>query len=84
MTEKTVEARIMDVVKALKPDAAQSVQLETDMFAAGILDSFGVLEFISSLEKEFQVRIPNEDLLPQNLLSIAAAAGTVRKNLKKG
>lgn len=82
MAEKTVESRIMDVLQALKPDAAPAVKPETDMFAAGILDSFGVLEYITALENEFKIKIPNEDLLPQNLLSVSASVKTIQKHLK--
>ena len=38
----------------------------------GIIDSTGVLELVAYLEKNFQVKIENNELLPENLDSIVA------------
>jgi len=37
----------------------------------GVLDSMGVLELIAYLEQRFDITIPDEDTLPENLDSIA-------------
>ena len=37
---------------------------------AGIIDSSGVLELVGFLEDAFGIRIPDEELLPENLDSI--------------
>jgi acyl carrier protein len=36
----------------------------------GILDSTGVLELVSFLEKKYQIKIQDEELVPENLDSI--------------
>lgn len=57
----------------------ENIGLEEDLFAAGILDSFGIIEFVFALEKYFNCTIPQEDLIPQNLWSIQAIAETLSK-----
>jgi acyl carrier protein len=42
----------------------------TSLIEAGIIDSTGVLELVGFLEEEFEVRIDDEDLVPENLDSI--------------
>lgn len=40
------------------------------LFEAGVLDSFGLADFVAALEKEFGVKIPDEDLNPRKFDSI--------------
>jgi acyl carrier protein len=40
------------------------------LIEAGLIDSTGVLELVGFLEAQFDVRITNEELLPDNLDSI--------------
>lgn len=55
---------------------------DTDSFLdAGIIDSTGVLELISFLERIYQIEIHDEDLIPENLDSIANLAAFVRRKL---
>ncbi len=49
---------------ALPPDTASLIH-------AGVLDSFGMLEFLTTIEDELNIKIPDEDLLPSNFDSIA-------------
>jgi acyl carrier protein len=52
----------------------QGVALPSDresLFDAGVLDSFGMLEFLTSVEKDLNVTIPDEDLTPSNFDTIA-------------
>lgn len=48
---------------------------------AGVIDSTGVLELVSFLEKQYQIRVDDQDLVPENLDSIASIAGFVRGKL---
>ena len=52
---------------------AQGVSLpaETDsLFDQGVLDSFGLLEFIGFLEETFGIKISDEDLTPERFATI--------------
>ena len=60
------------------------VQLGYDinLFDAGIVDSAGLISFIAFIEIEFQIKIPDEDLLPENFISILVIAGYIRSKQK--
>ena len=63
------------VVELLQEIAdVQGVDLPSEgesLFDAGVLDSFGMLEFLTSIEKELKITIPDEDLVPSNFDTIA-------------
>ncbi len=44
---------------------------DTSLIETGIVDSTGVLEIVAFLEEAFGFTIPDRDILPQNLDSIA-------------
>ncbi len=50
-------------------DAGQ-LEDNTSFLEEGVIDSMGVLELVDFLDKEFQVSIADEELLPENLDSI--------------
>ena len=49
------------------------------LIEAGLIDSTGVLELVGFLEERFDVRITNEELLPENLDSIDNIVAFVEK-----
>ena len=58
------------------------VQIEYDdegnLFDMGIIDSVGLIICIAFIEKEFNLTIPDEDLLPQNFNTIRSIASYIR------
>jgi len=46
------------------------LELETDFFDKGIIDSTGVIELVSYMEKTFDISINDEELIPENLSSL--------------
>ena len=52
---------------------------DTSLIETGIVDSTGVLEVIAFLEQEFSLSIPDRDILPANLDSIARIAAYVAR-----
>ena len=57
--------------------------LETaSLLDAGIIDSTGVLELVCFLEGTFAIEIADDELLPENLDSIAAIGAYVQRKLE--
>ena len=57
---------------------------ETDsLMERGLLDSMGVLEMVTFLETRFGIRIPDEEVLPQNLDSVGRLTEFVRNKLSR-
>ncbi|MHC4235823.1 MAG: phosphopantetheine-binding protein [Planctomycetota bacterium] len=54
---------------------------EVDLFDTGILDSAAVLSVVFFIETEFGLTIPDEDLLPENISSVAAATRYITMRL---
>jgi acyl carrier protein len=56
---------------------------ETESLAeAGVLDSFGLLEFLTAVEEEFDMKIPNDDLVPANFDTIAKIRAYINGRLE--
>ncbi len=83
MTE--IEKNLTDYIKreCLSKNNERVPQLNDDLFEAGIVDSAGLISFISFLETEYKIVIPDEDLLPENFKSIAAISGYLNSRIKR-
>lgn len=62
-------------------DAATVVPGDESLVDAGIIDSTGVLELVEFLEDRYEIRISDEELLPDNLDSISRIATFVGRKL---
>lgn len=49
---------------------ADGLKNDTSFLEEGIIDSTGVLELVTYLEEKFEIKINDEDLIPENLDSI--------------
>ena len=56
---------------------------ESSLLEAGVIDSTGAMELVTFLEKEFGIGIEDQDLVPENLDSIAAMTSFVARKLAK-
>ncbi|NLI80123.1 MAG: acyl carrier protein [Deltaproteobacteria bacterium] len=57
---------------------------ETDsLLEKGIIDSTGVLELVSHLEETYGFRVEDEELIPENLDSIANVTGYILRKLPR-
>jgi acyl carrier protein len=49
----------------------EGLEDSTSFLESGILDSTGILEVISFLEEQFRIKVKDDELVPENLDSIA-------------
>jgi acyl carrier protein len=57
---------------------------DTDSFLEnGIIDSTGVLELVSFLEEKFSIEVADEELIPENLDSIANVVNYLQKKINR-
>jgi acyl carrier protein len=52
---------------------------DASLLEAGIIDSTGVLELIAHLEEHFKIKVRDDELVPENLDSIASICAFVEK-----
>jgi acyl carrier protein len=70
---ETIEREIRDFLRENFPLSADGVVLAQDdsLIEVGVIDSTGVLELIGFIEERYGVEIRDEEVLPENLDSIA-------------
>lgn len=67
-TERDLRQFIAD--NFILDDQAGELAGDASLTQAGVLDSMGVLELIMFIEERFDIKVPDEDTLPENLDSI--------------
>ncbi|MFI8436036.1 phosphopantetheine-binding protein [Streptomyces sp. NPDC079020] len=54
---------------------------ESDLFKAGVMDSFGYIQLLSSLEKDFSLQLTDEEFIANIFSSLAAIDAFIAKKL---
>lgn len=74
-----IHPELRKILSDISKQPCDTLNIDEDLFAIGVLDSFGIIEFVVTLEKHFSCTIPQEDLIPQNLWSIEAISNMLTK-----
>ncbi|MGH3103680.1 MAG: acyl carrier protein [Gaiellaceae bacterium] len=84
--ETTIEREIRDFLSENFPLGDQGAELGRDesLLEAGVIDSTGVLELIEFVESRYEIEIPDEEVLPENLDSVANITRYVTGKLGSG
>ena len=64
------QQQIKAVIQRVSTQEGADPSPSQDLFETGVLDSFGLPDLVTALEKEFGVSIPDADLRPKNFSSI--------------
>ena len=74
MDQRDIESDVRRFITESFPLGASGSELDgsDSLLEAGVIDSVGVLELIEFLEARYSIQIPDEDVMPENLDSIAA------------
>ncbi len=73
-------AEVIDYIKQnFMNGEGRELQADQDLFALGVIDSFGMVELITGLEQKFGVAFTAEELSQENLQSAAAIAGLIAR-----
>ena len=59
------------------------LELDTDFFDKGIIDSTGVIELVSFIEEKFNISVDDEELIPENLSSLKKIDVFLQKKLSQ-
>jgi acyl carrier protein len=81
----TIENILVDFLKehCLPQRTKYHLKHEDNLFNTGVLDSAGLLHFVGYIEQNFNFSIPDEDLIPENFLSIASIANYIRSRIRE-
>lgn len=87
--EKAVE-RLMEIERKIRDFILENylfstddgtLQIDQSLVQSGVLDSTGILELVSFLHEAFEVVVYDEEMIPENLDSIARLSGFVKSKL---
>jgi acyl carrier protein len=56
-----------------------SLTLGSDLFEAGVIDSFGVVELVTFIQERFGVTLENDDLMSPLLASVSGLAELIEQ-----
>jgi acyl carrier protein len=65
----TLQSRILEVLRKFA-DKPIDPSPDESLFESGLLDSFALADFVTALEAEFAIKIPDSDLTPRKFDSI--------------
>lgn len=75
-----MEQKIVELILELNEEVVED--MDKDLLASGILDSFDIVNLVVKLEEEFDTEIDVEDVVPDNFRSVNAIVSLV-KNITK-
>lgn len=81
-TDDQLRAKIRQLLQAnagAGAAALESLGDDADLFAACVLDSFGMVMLLDVLATEFAIQIPGDELRPENFASVSAIAELVKR-----
>ena len=82
MNSKMVEERLEMFIRnqfSVNP-ADPGFDREVDLFVHGYVDSVGVVELLGFIQEEFNVEVPDDDLLADDFTTVAGIARIVLRN----
>jgi acyl carrier protein len=62
------------IKKELAVGSKRNIQMDDDLLSAGIIDSLGVLQLVSFIEDQFNIQMPDEDVVLENFQSVNSLA----------
>lgn len=62
-------------------NAATVIHDDTSLLEAGFMDSTGVLELVAYLEQNYGIKVLDDEMVPENLDSIARVTAYLHKKL---
>jgi acyl carrier protein len=62
------------IKKELAVGSKRNIQMDDDLLSAGIIDSLGVLQLVAFIEDQFDIQMPDEDVVLENFQSVNSLA----------
>jgi acyl carrier protein len=74
-----VERAVRDFLRTELGKAEDSVGPEESLLESGTIDSMGVLQLVSFIEKTYGIKVEDDDLMPENFDTIAAIVSFIER-----
>lgn len=73
-----MKEKIIEILSGLRPEFDFTVAV--NFIEEGMLDSFDVINLVTTLDSEFRISIDGTDVLPENSSSVDAIERLLKKN----
>jgi acyl carrier protein len=83
LEQQIIAARIKKFLAQQFP-ATKNVGNDDSLLRNGLIDSLGILEVVTFLEKEFGFTVSDEELLPENFESVQCLSNLVQHKMDGG
>jgi acyl carrier protein len=60
----------------------EGISPDEDLIATGVIDSLGILKLVAFMEKQFGIKLKDEDITPENLRTLSLMAKFIETKLK--
>ena len=71
---------LLDYVKnELTRGTATDISGDDDLMGSGLIDSLGILQLIAFIEEQFNITVPDEDVVYENFSSVKAMTDYLAK-----
>lgn len=75
MEEKIIEY----IEKELLEENGVAIESDDDLLNSGLIDSLGIMRLIGFIEDEHELKIPPQDMVIENFMSVDAIAKYIEK-----
>ncbi len=75
----SIETRTRAFIRETFPVASGDIAADASLLGSGIIDSIGVLTLVTWLEQEFGIVVADEDVVPENLDTLARIVAFVER-----
>ena len=66
---KTIDILKKYIKENLRPDDPFNLDENQSLLESGIIDSLGIMKLVTFIEDEFQLKISDEELIPENFIA---------------
>ena len=63
-------------------DQTIEISAEDDLLGSGLVDSLGMMKLISFIEQEYELKIPAEDMVIENFMTVSCISQYVKSRRK--
>ncbi len=78
-----VDSELKDYLMQLAVDAErESIEPDDDLIGQGVIDSVGLIKLVEYVERQFGIKLDDEEIVPENFQSLRCLSRFVRR--KKG
>ena len=69
-------------ISATRGKGVTDIPEDEPLLESGILDSLSLLDFVIFLEKRYRLKVPGDEIVPENFGSLAAVSAYLRARLR--